>query len=140
MEKYKMLGCAIRQAREEKGWTRHELADRIGTDTESVSRLEDGMDDISVSEAAGYIFLLNISPNIIMYEDDVEEVLLQDRMFRELQKLKSEQLDRLYESVRHIKRWRENHPGIATVEDYRKALENGFPLRFFFQFFLRFTA
>ena len=42
MEKYKMLGCAIRQAREEKGWTRHELADRIGTDTESVSRLEDG--------------------------------------------------------------------------------------------------
>lgn len=25
MEKYKMLGCAIRQAREEKGWTRHEL-------------------------------------------------------------------------------------------------------------------
>ena len=71
MEKYKMLGCAIRQAREEKGWTRHELADRIGTDTESVSRLEDGMDDISVSEAAGYIFLLNISPNIIMYEDDV---------------------------------------------------------------------
>lgn len=124
MEKYKMLGCAVRQAREEKGWTRHELADRIGTDTEAVSRLEDGMDDISMSEAAGYIFLLNISPNIIMYEDDVEEVLLQDRMFRELQKLNPEQLDRLYESVRHIKRWRENHPGIATVEDYRKALEN----------------
>ena len=124
MEKYKILGQLVRQAREEKGWTQQQLAENMNTDVEAIGRVEDGDENLSISEAAGYFFLLNISPNIITYEDDVEEALTQDRMFRELQKLKPEQLNRLYESARYIMQWRANHPDVLTVEDYRKTLGN----------------
>jgi len=125
MEKCKIFGRAIRQAREEKEWTRQELADKMGIGADEIGKLEDDGGNIDIAEAAVFFFLLNISPDILMYEDDVEDALMQDRMFRELQKLRTEQLDRLYRSVQHVKRWRKNHPEIVTVEDYQKVLTNG---------------
>lgn len=125
MTRNKMLGALVRQAREEKGWTRQELADKMGTNEEEIGRLEDGEEDFTMAAAAGYFFLLDISPNITIYEDDMDEALKLDRIFRELQQFKPEQVDRLCESVRHIMRWRADHPDVVTVEDYWKATETG---------------
>lgn len=111
MKKGKMLGLIVRQAREEKNWTQQELADKMGIPVDKVT------------ETAGYFFLLNISPDITMYEDNAEDALRMNRLFRELQTLTPEQFDRLCRSVSHIRRWRENRPDVITLDDYWKAIE-----------------
>ena len=123
MKKGKMLGLIVRQAREEKNWTQQELADKMGIPVDKVTELENGNADPSMTETAGYFFLLNISQDITMYEDNAEDALRMNRLFRELQTLTPEQFDRLCRSVSHIRRWRENRPDVITLDDYWKAIE-----------------
>ena len=124
MKKGKMLGLIVRQAREEKNWTQQELADKMGIPVDKVTELENGNADPSMTEAAGYFFLLNISPDITMYEDNKEDVLRMNRLFRELQTLTPDQFDRVCRSASHIRQWRENHPNVITLDDYQNAIKN----------------
>lgn len=123
MKKSKMFGLVVQQAREEKKWTQQELADKMGIHVDEIIELENGNADPPMTEAAGYFFLLNISPDITMYEDNAEDALRMNRLFRELQTLTPEQFDRLCRSVSHIRRWRENRPDVITLDDYWKAIE-----------------
>ncbi len=124
MKKGKMLGLIVRQAREEKNWTQQELADKMGIPVDKVTELENGNADPSMTETAGYFFLLNISPDITMYEDNAEDALRMNRLFRELQTLTPEQFDRVCRSASHIRQWRENHPNVITLDDYQNAIKN----------------
>ena len=123
MKKGKMLGLIVRQAREEKNWTQQELADKMGIPVDEVIELENGNADPSMTETAGYFFLLNISPDITMYEDNAEDALRMNRLFRELQTLTPDQFDRVCKSASHIRLWYENHPDVITLDDYWKAIE-----------------
>lgn len=123
MEKCEMFGLLVRQAREEKGWTQQELADQMGIDQDTVTELEEGSGNPSMEMMAGYFFLLNISPNITVYEDTAEDALRLNRIYRELQVFSQEQIDRLYNSVTHIKKWHKDHPDVVTLDDYWKSWE-----------------
>jgi len=123
MTKTEILGKIIKQAREEKGWSQQELADKMGVAVEQVRDHEEGKGDIDTTTTAAYFFLLNISPNITIYEDDVDDALRMDRMYRELQTLSQEQFDRLCDSAAHIRRWRRDHPGTVTLEEYWKTFD-----------------
>lgn len=121
-EGVKRFGLLVKQAREEKGWTLQELADELDLDVRTVQKLEQGEGNPSLTVAANYFFLLNISPNVATYELDVEAALKMDRLYRELQGLSSEQFELLIDTVRHARAWRENHPEIITLEDYGKLM------------------
>lgn len=116
------LGLLVKQAREEKGWTQQELADEMDVDVRTVRKLENGEGNPTLTAVAGYFFLLNISPNVATYEDNVEDALKMDRIYRQLQELSGEQFTRLWESASHMRRWRENHPEIVTLEDYQRVM------------------
>ena len=118
MSRMELLGPIIKQAREEKGWTQQELAERLEISVEDVEKHEKGESDLDTLTVAKYIFLPNISPDVTIYEDDVEDALRMDRMYRELQALSQPQFDRLTESAAHIRRWRESHPDTVTLDDY----------------------
>ncbi len=118
MTKTEILGKIIKQAREEKGWSQQELAKNLGITVEEAKNHEEGKGDIDTTTTAAYFFLLNISPNIAIYEDDVDDALRMDRMYREFQTLSQEQFARLCDSAAYIRRWRKNHPGAVTLEEY----------------------
>ena len=82
MSRMELLGPIIKQAREEKGWTQQELAERLEISVEDVEKHEKGESDLDTLTVAKYIFLLNISPDVTIYEDDVEEALLLDKALR----------------------------------------------------------
>lgn len=124
MKKGKILGLAVRQAREEKNWTQQELADKMGIPVDKITELENGSADPLIADSAGYFFLLNISPDIMMYEDNAEDALRMDRLFRELQTLTADQFERVCQSASHIRRWRENHPDVTTLDDYWETIGN----------------
>ena len=84
-----------------------------------------GLENPKLIAVAGYFLLLNIFPNVATYEDSVEEALKMDHIYRELQELSGEQFARLWESACHIRRWRENHPEIVTLEDYQRVMGKG---------------
>ena len=120
MERTEMLGLIIRQAREDKGWTQQELADKLGISIDTEKSHEEGTDSPVMTILAGYLFLLNIAPDIIFYEDDIEDALRIDRMYRDLQSLSDEQFNKLIKSAEHIRDWRKTHPNVITLEDYWK--------------------
>lgn len=120
MERTKLLGLIIKQAREDKGWTQQELADKLELSIDTEKSYEEGTDSPDTITLAGYIFLLNIAPDVIFYEDNIEDALRIDRMYRDLQTLSDEQFDKLMKSAEHIRLWRKNHPDVVTLEDYWK--------------------
>lgn len=124
MDEYEKIGLLIEQAREEKGWTQKELADRMGIEVETVRGQEKGDGSLSVEKMMEYFFLLNISFDIAIYEKHAEDALRMERLYRELQELEEEQFNRLYKSVGHIRSWRKSHPDTVTLEDYWRSREN----------------
>lgn len=117
------LGLVVKQAREEKGWSQEELANRLEIDVGEVSELEAGNGNPEYTTLSGYIFLLNICPDVIFREDDAEHAMKMDHLYRELQGLTKDQFEKLVGSVRHIRRWREDNPNVDTLEDYWKTLD-----------------
>lgn len=117
------LGLVVKQAREEKGWAQEELANRLEIDVGEVSELEAGNGNPEYTTLSGYIFLLNICPDVIFREDDAEHAMKMDHLYRELQGLTKDQFEKLVGSVRHIRRWREDNPNVDTLEDYWKTLD-----------------
>ena len=116
------LGLVVKQAREEKGWAQEELANRLEIDVGEVSELEAGNGNPEYTTLSGYIFLLNICPDVIFREDDAEHAMKMDHLYRELQGLTKDQFEKLIGSVRHIRRWREDNPNVDTLEDYWETL------------------
>lgn len=116
------LGLVVKQAREEKGWSQEELASNLEIDVGEVSELEAGNGNPEYTTLAGYIFLLNICPDVIFHEDDAEHAMKMDHLYRELQSLSKDQFEKLIGSVRHIRRWREDNPNVDTLEDYWETL------------------
>lgn len=125
MERMEMLGLIIKQAREEKGWTQQELAEKLEISVDEVCEHEKGGGNLDFTTVAEYFFLLNISPNITIYEDDLDDALRMDRLYRELQELTQEQFDRLVESATYIRQWRKNHPDAVTLEGYWDTFKEG---------------
>lgn len=123
MKQVEILGLIIKQAREGRGWTQKELADKAEISEEDVSLHEKGQGDLDALTTAAYYFLLNISPNITAYEGDVEDALKMDRMYRELQSLSEEQFHRLIDSAEHKRSWNKSHPDVVTLKDYWETFE-----------------
>lgn len=117
-----ILGAVIKQAREEKKWTEQELADKLRLDVESIQELEAGNGNPLYTTMAELFFLLEISPDIVFLEDDLEETIRTDRLYRELLSLTPERYERITKAASQLRRWREAHPGVVTVEDYWEAV------------------
>ncbi len=113
---------AIKQAREEKGWTQQELADEMDMDLRTVRKVEDGKGNPLATVLAGYMYLLEISPNILFRVEPCEEGILMDHLFRQLLNLKPEHIMMVCESAVHIRKWRDNHPDVLTLQDYFDAV------------------
>ncbi|MEZ3487787.1 MAG: helix-turn-helix domain-containing protein [Lachnospiraceae bacterium] len=99
MNVYEKMGQLIRQAREEKGWTHQELADKMGIDEDAVKGHEEGDGSLMTDEAIGYCNLLNISCDIAIYEENVEDALRMERICRELLELSQEQFIRVVKAA-----------------------------------------
>lgn len=112
------LGRIIKQAREEKGWTQQELADEMDIDLRTVRKVEDGKGNPLATVLASYIYLLEISPNILFRMEPCEEGVLMDRLFRQLLSLKPEQIKMVCDSAQYVRKWRDNHPNVMTLQDY----------------------
>jgi hypothetical protein len=51
-----------------------------------------------------------------------EEGILMDHLFRQLLNLKPEHIMMVCESAVHIRKWRDNHPDVLTLQDYFDAV------------------
>lgn len=104
MNDYEKMGRLIRQAREEKGWTRQDLAEKMGLDEDSVRRQEEGDGSLTVERLMEYCVLLNISCDIAIQEKDVEDALRMERLCRELLALSQKQFDRVVKAAKCMRR------------------------------------
>ena len=99
-----------------------ELADEMDMDLRTVRKVEDGKGNPLATVLAGYMYLLEISPNILFRVEPCEEGILMDHLFRQLLNLKPEHIMMVCESAVHIRKWRDNHPDVLTLQDYFDAV------------------
>lgn len=114
----KYFGLLVKQAREEKGWTRQELADEMDADVRTIQKLEEEGSNPLYTTVASYLFLLDISPDIAFSPEQGEDGVLMDHIYRELLSLDLEQIQKVYDSAVYIRKWQDNHPEVKSLDDY----------------------
>lgn len=112
------LGKLIEQARQEKNLTRQELADEMDLDVRTVQKLEEEGGNPSYTAVGSYLFLLGISPDIAFSPGLGEDGLKMDHIFRLLLELSPERIRKVCDSACHIRKWKDEHPEIGSLEEY----------------------
>jgi transcriptional regulator with XRE-family HTH domain len=120
MNSNKLLGELVKQAREEKGWSQQELADEMNCDLRTIQRLEAGNGNPSFTTLAAYLFLLDISSEILFNEKSGENGVIMDHIFRELLTLNTEQIQLVCQTAIYMRQWKNDHANVTTLEDYCK--------------------
>ncbi len=67
----KQYTLKLREARKAKGWTQKELAERIGTSQNNISRYETGQRQIKLTDWPKYAICLGTSIDYLIGLDDV---------------------------------------------------------------------
>lgn len=60
----------LREARKAKGWTQKELAERVGTNQNNISRYETGQRQIKMNKLPKYAICLGVTLDYLVGKDD----------------------------------------------------------------------
>lgn len=118
MDIHKKLGMLVKQARGEKRWTQQELADNLEIELAEVQAIESGHGNPEYTTLAELVFLLEIGPNILFSEDDEDDSVKLDRLYRELLHLPWKQYEDLVKSVSRQRSWYKEHQDVKSLDDY----------------------
>lgn len=124
MDKFEYCGALIRQAREDMGLTQLELADEMEMDVRTLQRLEDGKSNPSFDRIVNLVAFLHISPDLLFFGKLEEESVVLDRIYRQLQKYSVEQIELLFKTTLHFKKWTEAHGDYKTLDEYYAILDS----------------
>ena len=103
MEENSIIGNNIRVAREHKGYTQEQLAEKLNTSSKFVSMAERGASGLSISSMINLCKVLDIEPNslfsgVINYSNDVDKQIINN-----LSLLSNEDKDFILNTITFIK-------------------------------------
>ena len=98
------IGKLVKQAREEKQWTRRQLAEEIAMEEDEIEAIENGRDRLGLFSLAKFAYALDISESVMVKLYESEHGVLADHIYRELLRLDVDEIQLVAESAIRMKR------------------------------------
>ena len=71
---YKLMGIRLRQRREQLGYSREELAEKLDVSSKFCSDIELGVKGVSLNTLAKLSYILSLSTDYILFGDDTKTI------------------------------------------------------------------